>query len=302
MMELRHLRYFRAVALSLSFSRAAEQLHVAQPALSRQIKSLEDEIGVRLIDRNRVRVALTDAGHLFLGHVEKILAQMDIAVAAVQDVPQGSEGSLAILVEWDVPVPLFSEAVALFHQRYPRVDIDFREVPLVQHLSQVASGKAHMGFGAREFISIGSEFSFLPLMRGDFVVAVSTLHRFAKRKAIRMNELKDESWIWVKPPDKDESYRRFLSDRCRESGFLPRFGRPTKTMEGLLGLVNANFGVALLPRMMTTAHMPRTVCCLDLAPSMIVEFGAIWRRQHESVMLHNFVEIMKSVTARQSIG
>jgi len=301
-MELRHLRYFKAVALSLSFSRAAERLHVAQPALSRQIKSLEDEIGVRLIERNRVRVQLTDAGQLFLTYVEKILAQMEMAVAAVQEVPQGSEGSLALLVEWDIPVPLFNEAVALFHQRFPRVDLDLREVPLVQHLFQVGSGKAHMGFGAREFMAIGAEFSFLPLLISDFVIAVSSMHRFAKRGSLSMQEFREESWIWVKPPDKDESYRRFLSDRCREAGFLPRFGRSTKTMEGLLGLVYANFGVAFVPRMMIGPHRPKGVCFIELTPPRMIEFGVFWRRQQESVMLRNFIEIMKSVSARQGLG
>jgi len=294
-MELRHLRYFKAVALSLSFSRAAEQLHVAQPALSRQIKAMEDEIGVRLIERNRVRVQLTDAGHLFLTHVEKILAQMDMAVAAVQEVPQGSEGSLVILVEWDIPVPLFNEAVALFHQRFPRVDIDFKEMPLVQHLYQVGAGKAHMGFGAKEFMAIGPEFSFLPLLHSDFVIAVSAMHRFAKKRTLAMQEFRDESWIWVKPPDRDDSYRRFLTDRCREAAFLPRFGRSTKTMEGLLGLVYANFGVALVPRMMIGPHRPKGVCFIELTPSRIVEFGVFWRRQHESVMLRNFIDILVSV-------
>jgi DNA-binding transcriptional LysR family regulator len=79
-MELRHLRYFQAVAGTLNFTRAAEQLRVAQPALSRQIRNLEQELGTRLFERNRVRVQLTDAGRTLAAHVERILAQVDIAV------------------------------------------------------------------------------------------------------------------------------------------------------------------------------------------------------------------------------
>jgi len=92
-MELRHLRYFKAVAERLSFSRAAEELRVAQPALSRQVKALEEELGARLLDRNRVRVQLTDAGRTFYAHTCKVLAQVDVAVAATKDTATGWAGN-----------------------------------------------------------------------------------------------------------------------------------------------------------------------------------------------------------------
>ena len=92
-MELRHLRYFHAVATTLNFSRAAESLRVAQPALSRQVKALEAELGVQLFERNRVRVQITDAGRLFLTHVEKVLAQVDMAVSGCVRCERARRGS-----------------------------------------------------------------------------------------------------------------------------------------------------------------------------------------------------------------
>ena len=130
-MELRHLRYFHAVATTLNFSRAAESLRVAQPALSRQVKALENELGVQLFERNRVRVQITDAGRLFLTHVEKVLAQVDMAVSAVREVREGTEGRLIVCTEWRLPISLLPTVLAEFRSQFPRVEIDLRELPLL---------------------------------------------------------------------------------------------------------------------------------------------------------------------------
>src|SRR5271155_4430571 len=103
-MELRHLRYFHAVVDTLNFSRAAEKLRVAQPALSRQIRDLENELGVRLFDRNRVHVQLTDAGRTLAAHVAKILAEVDIAVESVRAAQRGAGGRLMVCDDWRVPL------------------------------------------------------------------------------------------------------------------------------------------------------------------------------------------------------
>src|SRR5574343_1678507 len=99
-MELRHLRYFKAVAELLNFSRAAEQLRVTQPALSRQIRALEEELGATLLDRNHARVLLTDAGRAYYTHTCKILAQVDMAAEAVKEVNEGSGGELIVCNDW----------------------------------------------------------------------------------------------------------------------------------------------------------------------------------------------------------
>jgi DNA-binding transcriptional LysR family regulator len=127
-MELRHLRYFKAVAELLNFSRAAEQLRVAQPALSRQIQALEAELGARLLDRNRVSVRLTDAGRTFYSHTCKVLAQVDMATAAVRDVIDGSGGKLIICNDWRLASEFVPVTVAKFQAKHPQTEVVLRDL------------------------------------------------------------------------------------------------------------------------------------------------------------------------------
>jgi LysR family transcriptional regulator, benzoate and cis,cis-muconate-responsive activator of ben and cat genes len=133
-MELRHLRYFKAVAELLNFSRAAERLRVGQPALSRQIRDLEHELGTRLLDRNHVRVQLTDAGRTYYAHTCKILAQVDIAAASVQETMTGASGELIICNDWRLSNCFVLGAIADFRARYPRVDVTLRDLHVHEHL------------------------------------------------------------------------------------------------------------------------------------------------------------------------
>ena len=137
-MELRHLRYFAAVAETLNFTRAAERLRVAQPALSRQIQALEDELGTKLFDRNRQRVLLTDAGQLFHGHAQKILNQVDLATLAVREVANGAEGELRLGQDWRLPASLVSEAIAEYRRNYPRVEVVVRDLPMGEQIGRAS--------------------------------------------------------------------------------------------------------------------------------------------------------------------
>ncbi len=294
-MELRHLRSFRAVAETLNFSRAAEQLHLAQPALSRQVKALEGELGVQLLDRNRVRVLLTDEGRLFLAHVEKVLAQVDMAVAAVREVNTGMEGHLIVCTEWRLPVDLLPTAIAQFRRRFPRVEVDLRELPLLQHLSALRTGKAHLGFVPREVIGAHSHLAYLPVLHSEWVVMVPAQHPLARRAAVQLAELRDETWLMVET--RDTGYRNHLTQTCRLAGFTPHFGKVTQTLEGLIGLAGAGFGVALLPEVMMRDKSVPTIRTLrtDCDP---FEVGAAWNAADDSKLLRNFIEILRQATAQ----
>ena len=294
-MELRHLRYFRAVAETLNFSRAAEQLRVAQPALSRQVKALENELGVQLLERNRVRVQLTDAGRLFLGHVEKVLAQVDMAVAAVREVSSGLEGRLIVCTEWRLPVGLLPAAIAEFRRRFPRVEVDLRELPMVQHLAALRAGKAHLGFLPLGVLGAHHHLNYLPVLHSELSVIVPAQHPLARRSAVQLAQLKDESWLTAETHD--TGYRNFLTQTCRLAGFSPRFGKSTQTIEGLIGLAGAGFGVALLPEVMVHDKALATIRVLrtDCDP---IEIGAVWNVADDSKLLHNFIEILRQAAAR----
>lgn len=181
-MELRHLRYFKAVAEQLNFTRAAESLHVAQPALSRQIRDLETELGVRLLDRNRVRVQLTDAGRTLYSHTCKILAQVDLAVGSVQDTTKGTGGELILCNDWRLAISVVPTAIAEFRTQFPRVEVILQDVLFHRQLAALRAQRAHLGFLPREDVVSRPDLDFLPLVRVEMLVGVGPGHRLVKRR------------------------------------------------------------------------------------------------------------------------
>lgn len=288
-MELRHLRYFRAVAEQLNFSRAAEQLHVAQPALSRQIRALEEELGTTLLDRNHARVHLTDAGRTFYSHTCKILAQVDIATASVREVGEGAAGELIVCNDWHLGGPLVPAALNEFRQKFPRAEVVLHDRKLQDQLALVCDRRVHLGFAVRELIGGRRELEQLLLFRSDLVVVFPPNHPMSGRKKVRLAELAEETWISV---DRRESpqYVAYLNRLCRLSGFTPKLGPVATTLEGILGRVASGYGVVLLPEY----TVPPLQDQLDWAVSDCepIELCAVWHRQEKSRLLQEFVQVL----------
>lgn len=290
-MELRHLRYFCAVAETLNFTRAAERLRVAQPALSRQIKALEDELGTRLLDRNRQRVELTDAGRLFLGHTHKILAQVDLATLAVREVRGGEEGELRLGHDWRLPTALVSQAVAEYRRQFPRVEIALRDLQMGEQLAALHSRKIHLGFIAASLLGPDPQLASRRLHHTEIVAIVPPDHPLAGRRKVRLAELKDEEWIQLTTTD--NGYRTFLQQLCRTAGFAPRFGRSATQPAAIAGLVAAGMGVALIPRnALPPQPLDIAVLTTDCDP---IDLCAVWNERDHSPLLKNFLAILEKL-------
>jgi len=289
-MELRHLRYFRAVAERLNFSRAAEQLRVAQPALSRQIRALEEELGAQLLERNRVRVQLTDAGREFYGHACKILAQVDVAVASVHDVNEGTSGELIVGNDWRLGGDIVSATVRDFQTKHPRAEVTLLDLRVHEQLSAVRSGRAHLGFVVRDLIGARKGLESLTVLRAQLLAAIPARHPLADRPSVRLAELAEEKWVTL-----DEKiapgYRALLMQFCRLSGFTPQIGRSSPTAEGLLGRVASGYGVALVLDNGLSARPPS----LRLVPTDCepLEVCAVWHRREKSVLLTSYLQILR---------
>lgn len=297
-MELRHLRYFRAVATLLNYSRAAEQLHIGQPTLSRQVQALEAEIGVQLLERNRAHVKLTDAGRLFLAQVEKLLAQVDIAVETARDTRTGMDGKLIICTEWRVPIGTLPQAIAEFRSQFPRVEIELCEVPMTEHITRVRSGKAHIGFVPKETVTGQPPLTYMQLLTSDTIVAVSAGHPLASRRHVRLAELKDDSWIVADSDKSNKGYHLYVGQECRRAGFVPNYGKTARTLEGMVGLVASGIGVALLPEIVLRRALPSSVRIIA-SDSEPTEIGAIWDPANESTLLRNFVGILRRLAEKK---
>ncbi|MDD3180954.1 MAG: LysR substrate-binding domain-containing protein [Opitutaceae bacterium] len=292
-MELRHLRYFQAVAEALNFSRAAEKLRVAQPALSRQIQGLEHELGVRLFDRNRVRVQLTDAGRTFYTHVCKVLAQVDIAVASVRDTTRGVGGRLIISNDWRLAIHLILETIAEFRQIYPGVDVELVDLPITQQLAAVRAGRVHLCFQPREVVPARGDLAALPILHTTFVLVVSRSHRLARRRSIGLAELRDETFIGITVShSKAKSHNTYIVKMCRTAGFAPIFGpQKASSLESLLAAISAGFGITLLPDFICPPAHP----LLSFVPTDCpeTELCAVWMRSEESLLLRQYLDILR---------
>lgn len=289
-MELRQLRYFKGVAELLSYSRAAEQLHIAQSALSRQIQALEHEIGVKLLDRDRTGVALTDAGKVFLTHAAKLLLQADIAITEVQQVARGASGELVICADWRSDAQLVSIAVEEFRARHPRVEVSLREAGYKEQITLLRAGQAHLGFIAREFIGRKSEFEFLSIQRIHVNVYLPPRHRFARQKVVRLADLAKETWIDV-AEEEAAGFRAFFFQQCRLSGYTPRIGRTATSLDALFGHVASGYGITVAPDHLRPRPGISLACVRTDCPS--IEFGAVFRANNPSPLLRDFVDILQ---------
>lgn len=293
-MELRHLRYFKAVAELLNFSRAAERLRVAQPALSRQIRSLEDELGLKLFIRESSGAQLTDAGRVFYTHTCKILAQVDFATEAAQEAARGRGGELIICNEWRVAGQFVPAVVAEFRRRVPRAEIILHDMRFHDQLVALRGRRAHVGFLVRNLLGRATEFESMLVLRARLMVVVPAGHPRASDATVRVADLAEESWALL---DEKEApgYRAFLTQICRVAGFTPRVGPIASTPEGLIGRVAAADAVALT----LESHAPHhnhlvRVLPLDVLP---LELCAVWHPQEKSPLLSRFLDVVREHAA-----
>jgi DNA-binding transcriptional LysR family regulator len=289
-MELRHLRYFKAVAELLNFSRAAEQLRVAQSALSRQIQALEHDVGVKLLDRDRSRVSLTDAGQTFYASTSKLLLQVDIAITEARQIARGSAGNLVVCTDWRLDAHVVSVAAEEFRRKHPRVDIKLHSASAQEQIAMIRSGQAHLGFIAREFIGKTGDMQFLSIQRVHINAILPARHRFAKRRAVRLSDLAKETW--VDSAEKDAApFRAYFIQQCRLSGFKPQIGKTAETLDALFGHVASGYGITAAPDHIRPRPGLALACVRTDCPS--IEFGGVWRSQNESPLLLHLVEILR---------
>lgn len=289
-MELRHLRCFQAVARQLNFSRAASELQVSQPALSRQLKALEEELGVCLLDRNRQRVYLTDEGRAMLRYTNKVLADVDIAVAAAHGLAEGRGGELVVGHDWRIAFSFIPDTLAEFRHVVPQAEVSLRELPLNLQAAALKAHKIHLGFIPRTLISRHAEFDRVTVLNSEYVVAVPASHPLARRRWVPLAALENETWLTVE--DAPRAYRTHLTQLCRLAGFSPIFSqRVAANVEGMRTMIAAGYGIALGPRFIME-RCSRSIRLLktDCEP---IEICAVWLRASKSRLLQQYLAILR---------
>jgi len=284
-MELRHLRYFLAVAGDLSFRRAAERLRVAQPALSAQIKSLEMELGVRLFERTTRSVELTHAGRVFLDEARVVIAAAAQAEQRAKRAEQGLVGTLRLGVIAPSASTWLAAILQEFRRRFPGVQLSLSDLTSPEQLDQLRAGELDAGL-LRPPVGF-PELDFKSVEKSIQVLALCANHRLAGKPALKWADFHDEDLVLVHPSRQHGYYDAFFA-ACAKAGAKPRPAQFANDIQTKMWLISAGFGIAPTTATLAEVKRPGLIFC-PLPPGLPpVETVLVWRRANDSPVLVNF--------------
>ena len=295
-MELRHLRYFVAVAEALSFTKGAQKLHIAQPSLTRQIRDLEEDLGVHLFDRTKQRISLTHEGASFLVDAKRVLDLSEEIVESVRGASRHESPALNIGYVANLFYDLLPVTLAAFQRSFPNVPINLFDVSCGDQFRALEEGKLDLGFvGLREPIEeLGLQFR--PIAAYKTLVAVPRKNSLAKKSVIPLRELKPMFFIGMSEQSYP-GYRRWLTRTCRKVGFSPKVLQDVDIERAVVQAVAAGLGVALLPEQVK--RLPHEdVVFRELQPTVKTESCIAWKPDNPSVALKAYVNIVSDPDIR----
>lgn len=270
-MELRHLRYFEAVARHLHVTRAAAELHIAQPALSKQISQLEQELGIALFDRVGRNVRLTEAGEALLPHARAVMAQVEAARTEMAERIGLRRGRAAVGTPPTVGMQLLPPVLAAFNRQYPGIELRFHEAGVQTLLDLLETGLIDV---AAVTLPVEDEhLTVVPLFSEEMVVAVWREHALTARETVAIADLHEEPWV-LSPQNYE--LREATLHACQAAGFAPRVVLDGGETDTLLRFVAAGIGVALVPRL-AVQNTPDLVALRVTDQDLTRTLGIVWR-------------------------
>jgi LysR family transcriptional regulator, transcription activator of glutamate synthase operon len=273
-MELRQLRYLVALAEELNFTRAAEREHVAQPALSQQIRRLEEEVGLALVERTTRHVALTDAGEVLVVRARRVLAELEAAGTELQalrgmDTGHVTIGAMHTMGPIDLSLPL-----ALFHDLHPGVGLTVREQSSEEMAEMLRVDEIDLAFLSVTERVESHGLGLHQLVSEELVVLLPLVHPLSGRAEVRMAELADEQFISFRAGAR---LRELLFAAGREAGFEPRVTLESNESQRIRRLVARGLGVAILPRSDAERPGAEVAVARLVAPSLRRDITLAWR-------------------------
>jgi len=287
-MELRHFRYFVAVAEAENVSRAALKLHVSQPGLSRQIRDLEDEIGFSLFERSAKSLKLTDAGKVFLTGARAVLQHAEEAVQKARTVSVGTAGEIKVGYAPSLTVQILPPVLRKFQEKFPGVRVTLQDLSSEEMLALLASKKIQVALTVRPPAKLLRGLAFLQLARYAMVVAVAPGHPLAKLKAITLLQAASEPLIGLSRQDYPE-YHSEMKKIFTAVGRKPNIAEEHEGGTGIIAAVEAGRGIALVPSSLACIVGTR-VKLIPLNPALPpIAVGAVWRTETEEGLVEKFI-------------
>jgi len=292
LLELRHLRYFVAVAEELHFGRAARRLHVAQPALSQQIKRLEQELGVVLLERTKRRVALSGPGSAFLEEARRTLASAEQAVRAARRASAGEVGRLRVgyvdLAMWGS----LPSILRLYADRYPEVTLSLTELHREPQRDALLRGELDVGFLTLKDGDTALEGELV--VADPLLVALPDDHPAGRRKRVPIGDLAEEPWVTF-PAELKTLYLDLTFAACAQAGFAPRVVQETSQLHTLTALVSAGVGVTLVPSVVARAERAGVAFRPLTGKAPRLPLHVVWPAGRLAPTGRSFVDVVRKV-------
>jgi len=288
MIETRQLRYFQAVAEELHFGRAAARLRIAQPALSRQIQQLEEEIETKLLKRTQRVVELTPAGVIFLERTSRILEEIGRAVTDARRISKGEYGHLVVGFIHSSTYGLLPAIVERFQHLYPDIELELHEMTIAEQHDALSRGLIDIGL--LRPLPAPSGIEVQPIMDDPFLLAVPDKHPLAKVDAVYMKALAAEPMIMFSKRESPLFHLR-IGAMCEQAGFSPRIVQHATQIHTVVGLVGAGIGIAVVPGTARNLHTRgvRFLEILDEPEPVHVALG--WQRGKDTPAVQSFRQV-----------
>ena len=300
-MELRHLRYFVAVAEELNYRKASDRLHVAQPALSSQIKDLEDEVGARLLDRDTGGVRLTDAGAAFLEEARAIVAHAHQAMVVAREAAQGRRGRLTIGYFAPIFMGLMPASLKAFREKFPEVEVTLVEMPIVDQIAALESGTIHIAFTVARGMPLPQNLKNVEVTRSPVRVVVGRGHRLARSKRIALADLAHEQLLCfgIKKGTVSvhgEIIRQFFAVR----GLKIKPLHQIDGVEAFRATLESGLGISLVAESGSLSRSRDLVLkpLKETGDDLFVDLHALWRGDQASQLTANFIAVLLEVAPR----
>jgi DNA-binding transcriptional LysR family regulator len=292
-MELRLLKHFIVVAEELHFARAASRIHLTQPALSKQIRQLEEELGFPLFYRTKQRVELLDAGHVFLDEARRMLRQAENAVESARRTHNGQSGRLVIGFHSSATLEVLPKILRKYRRLYPDVMVELSEMLGIRGSELVLDSPLSVGLLRSPSFLNEKSFCIETILREPFVVAVPDSHPAAKQDSVRIKTLAGEPFI-VHPRQPGWDYSDAVFQLLRDNGIEPQIGQEAGQMLTIASLVAGGLGIALVPASFSNLRVPGVTYRPIKGRSRTTDLAMVWKRDTRASTLRAFLEVVRA--------